>query len=104
MKTDLIYKPKLTILSLLLIPLLWQCDTTNSITEGEIIVNSNSEFYRIYDTSVISLSVRNNSMHAIFYICSGDIYVEELSQGKVVDEWKVWVLRRMSGSAFNRIR
>ncbi len=90
MKFDNVSKILLILYTAAVVPFLSGCDTTNSIDEGEIKVKSDSELYVFNDVSEISLTIKNNSMNAVYYICSGDIYIEELKQGIIEKDWKVW--------------
>lgn len=55
----------------------------------EIDIRTDTGHYTPIPETVISLRVSNKSDNPIFYICTGQVYLEELDQDRVVNRWMV---------------
>ncbi len=58
-------------------------------SEETILVRTNQEIYAVDEHTTLSLTVTNNLDTVIYYICTGQVYLEELNNGAVVDFWQV---------------
>lgn len=56
---------------------------------SEIEIRTDTVDYTPIPETVISLRVSNKSDNPIFYICTGQIYLEELDGDRVVNRWMV---------------
>ncbi len=65
------------------------CNTVENNESKKIQILTNNNTYNIDSSATIKLLITNNSQNSIYYICSGDIYLEELNDGMVIEEWKV---------------
>lgn len=65
------------------------CDIIeNEFANIQVLTNTNT--YNIDSSVTIKLLITNNSPNPIYYICSGDIYLEEIKERIVIGEWKVY--------------
>ncbi len=55
----------------------------------EIDIRTDTGHYTPIPETVISLRVSNKSDNPIFYICTGQVYLEELDEDRVVNRWMV---------------
>lgn len=54
-----------------------------------VVLRTDQEIYAVDEHTTISLTVTNNLDTVIYYICTGQVYLEELNNGAVVDFWQV---------------
>lgn len=73
---------------LLLIFLFTGCELFPGSGES-VLLRTDREFYNIDQNTVISLTVTNRLDDTIYYICTGQVYLEELKKGEVIDFWQV---------------
>lgn len=57
--------------------------------DPKIEIQTDRERYSTAGDEVVSLSVLNKSNDPIFYVCTGQIYLEELDGDEVVNRWMV---------------
>lgn len=57
--------------------------------DTEIDIRTDETTYDAGPDDMITLSVSNKSEDPVFYICTGQIYLEELSGGQVANRWMV---------------
>lgn len=55
----------------------------------DIEIRTDTERYTPIPDEVVSLTVSNNSDRPIFYICTGQIYLEELDGDRIVNRWMI---------------
>lgn len=57
--------------------------------EIDIQIQTDQSNYQIDSTETIGVDVTNNSDNTIYYICTGQIYLEEISNGQTTNSWMV---------------
>lgn len=77
-----------SIIHLMLIFLLSGCNSFPGFEET-VLLRTDHEAYIIDEQTIISLTVTNNLDEVIYYICTGQVYLEELDNGAVVEFWQV---------------
>lgn len=55
----------------------------------DISLSTDDSSYMYHSTTTIQLTVTNNSEDPVYYICSGDIYLEEITDTVITNSWKV---------------
>ncbi len=77
-------------ISIILSSLLYiSCDVTDNNKPGEIKIRTEKDFYNVDSLTVIVVEVENNLSFPVYYICAGNIYLEELKNDVILNSWKV---------------
>ncbi|MBU1678018.1 MAG: hypothetical protein KJ799_16145 [Bacteroidetes bacterium] len=84
-----VIKLLLSLFVMLLIHLLISCDTTGINDTDEVLIKTNANSYKINDSTRIELKIQNNLPNPVYYICSGDVFLDELKNNKIINSWKV---------------
>lgn len=58
-------------------------------SDGEVVLSTNKGTYSLDSTTVIKLTVENQTEETIYYICTGQIYLEEIHNGERQGSWMV---------------
>lgn len=61
--------------------------STNPNTE--LAIQTDNSTYQFTDVLSIELSVSNEDEHPVYYICTGQIYLEEIVNGEIINTWMV---------------
>ena len=65
------------------------CQLTDAGDLIEVELRTDKEFYIADTSTTIILSVTNKSEDPVFFICTGQIFLEELDVGQVIGTWMV---------------
>ena len=66
---------------------IWGCGLFSDNGDG-IHIKTDKDHY-IIEPSAIKLSVENQSDKSVYYICTGQVWLQEISENKVVNSWQV---------------
>lgn len=90
---------KMKVLSLFLVLSVFIICSCESTTESEVqtkaqpwtgsIIKVDKEEYIASSTTIINIEVNNYFSSPFYYICSGDIFLEELQNDIVITSWKI---------------
>ena len=73
------------------------CQLTNAGDLIEVELRTDKEFYIADTSTTIVLSVTNMSDDPVYFICTGQIYLEELDDGQVIGSWMVHGFEKCGG-------
>ena len=73
------------------------CQPTDALDLIEVELRTDKEFYVADSSTTIILSVMNKSEDPVFFICTGQIYLEELDDGQVIGTWQVHGFEKCGG-------
>jgi len=59
------------------------------VRKDSVSIQTDKHSYNIERSSIIELTVTNRSGRTLYYICTGQIYLEEIEDGSVVSSWLV---------------
>ena len=65
------------------------CQLTDARDLFEVELRTDKEFYIADTSTTIILSVTNKSEDPVFFICTGQIFLEEIDDGQVIGTWMV---------------
>ncbi len=65
------------------------CSSTNEAESNFLSIIADEDFHYFGISSPINLTVENLSDKPVYYLCTGTVYLEELSDGYVTNLWKV---------------
>ena len=85
---DRSYSNKWAAISLFFI-FLYGCNFLGFNNDGEVTLETDRDSYPFGSGAVFQMTVTNHYDHAIYYVCTGQIYLEELEEGAVIDKWLV---------------
>lgn len=57
--------------------------------DGSVKLETNQDSYSVDSDTVIQMTVTNNYENTIYFICTGQIYLEELAGGMLTNSWFV---------------
>ena len=80
---------KLFFLSLVLVLGITDCNLFDEEKIGKVEIETSQSRYTLDSTSVITVNVTNKSDITIYYICTCQIYLEELENNQVINSWMV---------------
>lgn len=72
----------------LLVPSISGCDLFGD-NDRDVRLRTDQRSYAANPPTTIQLTVTNSYDDSVYYICTGQIHLEELEEGKVVDSWLV---------------
>ena len=55
----------------------------------EVEIETDKTIYSTDSSEIVSVNVTNRSSQSIFYICTCQIYLEELSNSQIINSWQV---------------
>jgi hypothetical protein len=65
------------------------CNILGASDDGEVQLETDRNSYTVDSTTVVQVTATNNFDDTVYYICTGQIFLEELEEGEVVDSWLV---------------
>ncbi len=85
--SGVLMKAKIIFVSILMLMLIG-CDVTET-NSNLLIIKTDNSIYSSITRNEIELSVENNLDYSLFYICAGDVFLEEYEESNLINSWKV---------------
>ena len=73
---------------IIMLVFLLSCGITES-DEKTIVIKTDKNSYKADSLTTIILTVENELASTLYYVCSGDIFLEELQNNTIINSWKV---------------